>query len=183
MSKIEEPEYEIVASDGPFEIRNYRSMIVAETEVRGERSSAINEGFRLIAGYIFGNNRTRGKIAMTAPVQQQMTAVAPEQPRQSRDGTWAVRFVMPKSWTMATLPPPNDPRVRLSQVPAQKWLAIRFSGFASSRSIGAKERALRAYARAKGIETTGEPILAFYNPPWTLPFLRRNEILVAVTGG
>jgi SOUL heme-binding protein len=180
MSRVEQPEYAILTSDGFIETRSYGPMIAAEADVKGERKAAINEGFRLIAAYIFGANTPNTKIAMTAPVQQQgsqkidMTAPVTQQSDGSR---WTVRFIMPSNWSLETLPAPDDPRVTLKPVPAKRILAIRFSGLAGDRAIAEKVDELRKYASSHNLAPVGEPLLAFYNPPWTLPFLRRNEIM------
>jgi hypothetical protein len=181
MSRVEQPEYKVESRNGPIEIRDYGPVIAAETVVQGERKPAISEGFRLIAAYIFGKNEPREKIAMTAPVEQQkkqtiaMTAPVIEQ---GAGNSWTVRFIMPKSWTMETLPVPSDPRVSLKPIPARRFVVITFSGFARDATIKKETDELRQYAEAHKLTTVGEPVLAFYNPPWTLPFLRRNEIML-----
>lgn len=181
LSRVEQPAYQVTASSGSIEVRAYGPTIAAEAEVKGERKAAISEGFRLIAAYIFGSNDPKAKIEMTAPVQQQrqqkiaMTAPVTQQ----ADGdSWTVRFIMPKSWTMETLPAPSDARVKLVPVPAKRMVAIRFSGTANDNLIEAKTAELRRYATEQKLLTIGDPVLAFYNPPWTLPFLRRNEIML-----
>jgi SOUL heme-binding protein len=187
MSRVEQPIYKVTVSEGPVEIRSYDPMIAAEAEVRGERQAAINEGFRLIAGYIFGANKPNAKVAMTAPVQQQSAqAIAMTAPvtQQSGGDGWIVRFIMPTSWTLETLPAPNDSRVTLRPVPAKRMLAIMFSGTASDSAIQAKTDELGKYAADRKLTTVGKPLLAFYNPPWTLPIFRRNEIMLELaTGG
>ncbi len=188
MSRVEQPDYKIAMAEGAIEIRSYGPMIAAEAEVKGERKAAISEGFRLIAAYIFGANRPNAKIAMTAPVQQQSTqkiAMTAPVTQQTTGDSWTVRFIMPSSWTLETLPAPNDPRVTLKPMPAKRMLAIRFSGSASDSLIQTKTDELRRYAADKKLATTGEPLLAFYNPPWTLPFFRRNEVMLelAARGG
>lgn len=186
MSRVEQPDYKVTMTDGAIEIRSYGSMIAAEAEVKGERKVAINEGFRLIAAYIFGANKPNAKIAMTAPVQQQSAqtiAMTAPVTQQTSGDSWKVSFIMPGSWTLETLPTPNDPRVTLKPVPAKRMLAIRFSGSASDSLIRAKTGELRRYAVDKKLATTGEPLLAFYNPPWTLPFFRRNEVMLELTAG
>ena len=109
---------------------------------------------------------------MTAPVQQQGAGNA-----------WTVRFIMPKSWTMDTLPTPNDRRVSLRAVPARRFAAITFSGTATNDAIEQRTEELRRYASSKKLTTIGEPLLAFYNPPWTLPFFRRNEVMLELAEG
>jgi SOUL heme-binding protein len=180
MSRVEKPEYKVEASDGAIEIRAYGPMIAAEAVVEGERKAAINEGFRLIAAYIFGANKPNDKIAMTAPVQQQKQTIAMTAPvtQQGSGNAWNVRFIMPKSWTMESLPPPTDPRVTLKPIPARRFVAITFSGLATNEAIEKRTDELRRYASAHTLATTGEPLLAYYNPPWTLPFFRRNEVML-----
>lgn len=169
MSRVEQPSYRVERADGPIELRSYGPMITAEAVVSGERGTAIRDGFKMIAGYIFGGNAPQAKIDMTAPVIQQ-----------AEGDRWTVRFVMPARWTLETLPAPADPRVRLVRLPATRMLVIRFSGTADSDLIAAKTAELRRYAADHGLTTTGEPVLAFYNPPWTLPLFRRNEIMLAL---
>jgi hypothetical protein len=188
MSRVEQPDYTVTITDGAIEIRSYGPMIAAETEVKGEREAAINEGFRLVAGYIFGANKPNAKIAMTAPVQQQSArkiAMTAPVTQQTTGDSWTVRFIMPSKWTLETLPVPNDTRVTLKPMPAKRMLVIRFSGSANDSLIQTKTDELRRYAAEKVLATVGEPLLAFYNPPWTLPFFRRNEIMLelAASGG
>jgi hypothetical protein len=183
MSRVEQPDYKVVEKDGPIEIREYGPMIAAETTVEGERKPAIEEGFRLIAAYIFGKNEPSAKIEMTAPVEQEkarkIAMTAPVEQEKARTGNvWTVRFIMPREWTMKTLPAPSDPRVSLKPYPARRFLAITFSGVARDPTIAEKSDELRNYAAAHKLSSVGEPVLAFYNPPWTLPFLRRNEIML-----
>lgn len=180
MSRVEQPEYTVTTSDGPIEIRSYSPMIAAEAVVEGERKTAINEGFRLIAAYIFGANQPNAKIAMTAPVQQQKQTIAMTAPvTQQRTGdVWTVRFIMPKSWAMETLPKPTDTRISLKPIPATRFAVITFSGVASSEDIEKRSEELRRYASERKLSTTGQPVLAFYNPPWTLSFFRRNEVML-----
>jgi hypothetical protein len=182
MSRVEQPEYAVEVSDGAIEVRSYAPMIAAEAVVTGERKAAINAGFRLIAGYIFGANKPNAKIAMTAPVQQQKQTIAMTAPvtQQSTGDAWTVRFIMPKSWTMETLPIPNDPRVSLKPVPARRFVVITYSGLATSQAIETRTDELLRYVADHKLSTTGEPCLAFYDPPWTLPFFRRNEIMLAL---
>jgi len=181
MSRVEQPEYKVTRSENSIELREYDAMIMAEAEVKGERKAAINEGFRLIADYIFGANKPNAKISMTAPVQQQAKqtiAMTAPVTQKAKDDDWTVSFILPKSWTMETLPTPTNERVKLVPVPAKRMVAIRFSGTADDRSIATKTAELRKYADDHDLSVIGEPVLAFYNPPWTLPFFRRNEIML-----
>jgi hypothetical protein len=184
-STVEQPSYDVESADGAIEIRRYAPMIVAEVDVSGEREAAINAGFRSIAGYIFGANvpqRAAGsggpvdaggeKIAMTAPVLQQGDGL-----------TWTVRFVMPARYTLDTLPRPTDPSVRLREIPGKRYAAIRFTGLNTPETLAARTDELSAAIRARGLVPASAPLYAFYNPPWTLPFLRRNEVMLEVAGG
>lgn len=182
---VPEPSYKILAQQEAIEEREYAPMIVAEVTTSGARDDAANAGFRLLADYIFGNNTTQQKLAMTAPVQQQtsekLAMTAPvQQQAATRDGEWAVRFVMPAGYTMATLPKPNNPAVRLFERPAERFVVIRFSGTSSAANLSEQQVLLEQYIATKQLKVTGAPQYAFYNPPWTLPFMRRNEIMFAL---
>ncbi|RUO99085.1 MAG: heme-binding protein [Hyphomicrobium sp.] len=179
MSNVEQPKYTTLLAEGPIEIRKYAPQVAAEVAVTGERSAAIQNGFRIIAAYIFGANKPHTKIAMTAPVEQQSQKIAMTAPVvQQGDGTrWTVRFIMPAEWTTETLPEPSDARVKLVPVQERRMLAIRFSGTANDALIATKIGELREFALKNKLDLRGDPVLAFYNPPWTLPFLRRNEVM------
>ena len=184
----EKPSYQSIEKTGDFELRLYAPMIVAETYVEGSFDQASTAGFRLIAGYIFGDNRAQDgasgqKIAMTAPVtmetgSQKIDMTAPVT-MEGGGGRWRIGFVMPSRYSMATLPTPNNPRVTLREIPEQRTAAIVFSGFAGEGKVKAKTEALLAWMAARGLEPVSAPQLARYDPPWTLPFFRHNEILVA----
>jgi len=183
VSNVEQPKYDLVESDGNSEIRDYPPMIVAETDVAGARYDAIREGFRTIADYIFGNNLASQTVAMTAPVTQQVSErIAMTAPViQQADGqAWQVRFVMPASYTMQTLPIPKNPAVRLRQIKGKRFAVIRFSGTAGEDSLRRQTEELQAFVSAKNLDSLSAPTYAFYNPPWTLPFLRRNEVMIEI---
>jgi hypothetical protein len=165
---VAEPTFETVVADGDFELRAYPALVVAETAKPGDRGQAVRAGFSPLAGYIFARGRPGDKIAMTAPVTQR------------RDGAgWTVQFVMPEGRTLADLPPPAGPEVRLAEWPAARRAAVRFSGVADDASIADAEARLRAWMAARGLTDAGEPPLyAYYNDPLTPGFLRRNEVLV-----
>ena len=182
-SNVEHAKYDVVSSAGNIEIRDYAPHIVAEVTVSGERKKAINQGFRLIADYIFGNNTASGKVAMTAPVLQQPSEkIAMTAPviQQSSGSEWNVRFVMPTNYTLATIPKPNNPAVTLHEVAGKRYAAIRFSGMAGEDTLKEKTDALNAFIAEKKLRALSTTTLAFYNPPWTLPFLRRNEVMVEI---
>ena len=183
VSNVEQPKYQVVESSGDVEIRDYPPMIVAEAEVSGDRRDAIGKGFRVIADYIFGNNTTAQKVPMTAPVTQQGSekiAMTAPVTQQGDGNTWRVRFIMPSSYTMDKLPKPNNPAVELKEVGAKRYAVIRFSGMAGEDSLKRYTEELNAFIGAKNLTPLSAPTYAFYNPPWTLPFLRRNEVMVEI---
>jgi len=179
----EEPRFSVAGRVGEIEIRQYGPRIAAETTLEGDEDSARSAGFRRIAGYIFGANKQSAKIAMTAPVAQSSETIAMTAPvAQSRDaqGQWVVRFFMPSSYTLATLPVPDDGRVRLVEVPGETMAVLRFTGVASISAVSAKREALLAALKPSAWQPTGVPVAWYYDPPWTIPFLRRNEVAVPV---
>ncbi len=181
----EQPPYEVVGRVGEAEIRRYAPQIAAETLVDGPVESARNEGFRRVAGYIFGDNTTKASVAMTAPVVQgreaaggsqsiAMTSPVVQQPAGGE--SWSIQFIMPSKYTMATLPQPNDPRVRLVEIPARTFAVVRFSGLGREDAVARHEKALDAALAGSSWRAVGEPVTWYYDPPWTVPFLRRNEV-------
>ena len=187
MTRVAEPTYALETRDDDFEVRAYAPRVVAETVVAGAWGAVGNEGFRRLAGYIFGGNTTRAKIAMTAPVAQRETgrAIAMTAPVGQRQdgGAWVVSFTMPAGETLATLPRPLDARVTLRELPAARVAVVRFSGLCGEAMRAERARSLRAWAEARGLAVTGEPEVNRYNPPWTLWFLRRNEVWLALASG
>ena len=183
VSNVEQAKYEVVSSQGDIEVRLYAPMIVAEAEVTGDRKVAINEGFSIIADYIFGNNISKKNVAMTAPVvQQQSEKIAMTAPvtQEGNRSQWKVRFVMPASYTMATLPKPNNDVVKLVEMPSKRFAVIRFSGMAGEASLKDHTEELNNFITGKNLNALSPPSYAFYNPPWTLPFLRRNEVMIEI---
>ncbi len=186
---IEEPKYTLVEKSGDFELRAYAPRVVAETLVEGSLNDASSAGFKRIADYIFGNNTSRSgaseKISMTAPVgmapkaeSEKISMTAPVAMQQTA-GQWRMYFVMPSQYTLSTLPTPNNATVTLRELPESRMAVLRFSGLAGEEKTASKTAELLAWLKSKNITPTGTPELARYNPPWTLPFLRRNEVMVA----
>jgi effector-binding domain-containing protein len=180
---IEEAAYQVVKTAGPFELRDYDPHIVAETSVAGELEEAGNTAFRRLFGYISGDNRSERKISMTAPVSQQsgekIAMTAPVGQQKSGD-QWLVSFMMPAEYTMETLPIPDNPEVTLRQVPARRVAVVRYSGFWTEKNYQKNKLKLAAWIEKEGFNVTGEAIWARYNSPFSLWFLRRNEILLPV---
>ncbi len=166
----EEPRFTVEKDLGGIQVRRYRSRIAAETTVSADEESARTTGFRRLAGYIFGGNQPQVKIAMTAPVQQ----------TGSKAGEWVIRFFMPSDRTLDSLPAPDDGAVRLVRVPEEQVAVLRFTGDRSPKAIAARTNELLDALRGSGYEPHGHPVTWLYDPPWTLPFRRRNEVAVPV---
>lgn len=181
---IEEAEYRVIESDDNIELREYARSIVAETYVEGDFEEASNLAFRKLFKYIDGNNRAREEIAMTAPVSQEKRAekIAMTAPvsQQASEAGWAVNFMMPASYTMETIPQPLDPAVAIREVPVYRAAVIRYSGFWSEENYREHLDVLLKWVSEAGLKTTGEPVWARYNAPFTPWFLRRNEILLRI---
>lgn len=180
----EQPAYTVLHRDGAVELRRYGPRLAAETTVRGDEVSARNKGFQAIAGYIFGGNKGKTSIAMTAPVAQakaeKIAMTAPVAQVPAADGSWRVQFFMPAKYTRATLPTPNNPEVRIVELPGEQFAVLRFSGLAGRTAVAARTNALSEKAAAMGWKVIGPPVVWFYDPPWTLPPMRRNEVAFPV---
>jgi SOUL heme-binding protein len=170
---IEEPPFQTLISEPPFEHRRYSGFVVAETAVEGSFDAASRAGFRRVAGYIFGDNTLQNggskKIAMTAPV-----TVEP------KEGGWRLHFVMPGSEKLESLPRPNNAEVNLRRVGEHDVVAIQFSGWTTEAAIAEATAKLKSWAQTKQLQIIGSPQVARYNDPFTLPWRRRNEILIEV---
>jgi len=178
------PTYRVTSALGAIEIREYEPYIVAETAVDGGLEDAGNQGFRILAKYIFGDNRGSKKIAMTAPVAQakvEGTKIAMTAPvtQEQTGGQYTVRFMMPSEFSREQLPDPNDSRIAFQEIPSRTLAAVRYSGTWSKRNYEKNLALLYDTLRADGLEPTGEPVWARYNAPFTPWFMRRNEILTA----
>jgi hypothetical protein len=174
----DEPRYTVVRSEDAFEVRRYEPYLVAETLVAGSAEDAGSQGFRVLAGYIFGKNEGTREIAMTAPVVQTPTKIAMTAPvaQTPEGGGYVVQFAMPPEWTLDTLPTPTDPAVRLRGVPERTVAVIRYSGTWSQERYEEHLARLRDALTGAGLRWRGEPVWARYDPPWKPWFLRRNEI-------
>jgi SOUL heme-binding protein len=192
---IEEPKFDVIEKADAFELRAYKPLIVAEVLVDGDMKQASSKGFKLIADYIFGNNKSQTgdkigsseKISTTTPVTLEAQKAAPKSEKvamtapvavQKEAEKWRVHFVMPSQYSLETLPTPNNAQVSLREVAAKKFAVVRFSGLVGEEKMATKTAELQAWMQIKQLKPIGTPELARYNPPWTLPFLRRNEILI-----
>ena len=180
----EEPAFTVEREVGSVQIRRYGPRVAAETTIDADEESARGQGFRLLAGYIFGANVGKEKIAMTAPVAQQpserIAMTAPVATQLDSSGDWVIRFFVPSKYTLDTLPTPNDDRVRLVTVPSETVAVLRFTGSIDPDAVSARTGQLLKVLYRNNIEPTGDPLAWFYDPPWTLPCLRRNEVVVGV---
>ncbi len=182
---LEEPAFTVLENRNGYEIRQYSAYIVAEVEVTGTYDEALREGFRQIADYIFGNNTTKTSIAMTAPVlEKQSEKIAMTVPVLTTDPSIAttrtVAFVLPSSYSLESLPVPNNNAVKLRAVPAYKAAVRRFTGYATQKRIEAQKASLMSQLATDTVSILEVPQLAQYNPPLSFPYTRRNEIIVVI---
>ena len=194
---IEEPKYEVIVSDAQFEVRHYAPVLIAETIVEGDMDAASSKGFRLIADFIFGNNLSsdtdkKSKIAMTAPVTVEpqsskiaMTAPVTVEPQAAESNmktakTWRINFVMPSQYTLANIPKPKNNAVSLREVPSKYFIVHKYSGFNTVSRVQTKTDETVEWAIKRSYKMIGTPQLSRYDPPWTLPMFRRNEIMIEI---
>ena len=184
-SRVEKTEYTLIESKKDYEIRLYPEHIVAQTTVKGNYQDALSEGFRIVAGYIFGGNTKKESIAMTSPViekkstSQSIAMTAPVTASVEGESR-TIAFGMPRSYTLETLPTPNDSRVKIITIPEKKMAAIRFSGYRSDDSVQAKKQKLLSALEKDNVRVIGELQYSCYNAPWTPPWMTRNEVLVEI---
>ena len=186
-SRVEQANYTVVRKMNGYEIREYPGHIVAQTTVQGSYGESMSKGFRIVAGYIFGANKKKESIAMTAPVIAQKGGNTSERIAMtapvlavSEGDSQIISFGMPRSYTMETLPTPNDPRVNIVMIPARKYAVMRFSWYRSDARIKRMQEKLLAALARDGIVAQGSTAYAGYNAPWTPPWMNRNEVLVEI---
>jgi len=187
MAAEELPDYTVVETIDDIEIRQYRPMILASVTVEGDRDEAVNKAFRILAGFIFGDNQSRGEIAMTAPVTQapseKIAMTAPVTQSAAAGARWRVDFMMPSKYTLETLPKPNDPRISITRTEPSRAVAIRFSGRITDANFEKHKRTLDAFVEGRGLVTDGAAQFAYYNGPFTPFFMRRNEVIYRLANG
>ena len=193
----EEPKYQVLSSQDEFEIRHYAPMLIAQVFIDGDMDEASSKGFRLIADYIFGNNQAtdqtdRAKIAMTTPVTiepmakkiETTTPVTVEalgiESNLENSRAWRVNFVMPSQYNMNNIPKPNNKEVVLKEIPEKFFVVYRYSGFNTLSRVQSKSDITMNWIKSRGLTPIGSPQLSRYDPPWTLPMFRRNEIMVEI---
>ena len=183
----EEAEFTLIHKENNFEIREYSPRIIAQVSVSGNFNDSSSAGFKSLADYIFGNNVINDKsqkIAMTAPVvaeptSEKITITAPVL-AEGKNSEWLISFVMPKEYSMESLPKPNNSAVVLIERPKEKYAVVVFSGLVRESSYNEKATLLNEFVKIQGLSSVGSLLIARYNPPWTLPFFRRNELMVKV---
>ncbi|ASQ91409.1 heme-binding protein [Prosthecochloris sp. GSB1] len=179
-----EPPYIVLQRDGVFEVRRYEPMIVAQAVLDGSYRSTSGKAFGKLSGYIFGSNRSNTEIGMTSPVLQEragekigMTAPV----IQEKEGdAWAMSFVLPPEYTLENAPEPQDADVVLREIPGARVAVIRFSGLHAEKNIEKHAGRLLLWLNRQGYRVLSPPRAASYDPPWTIPFLRRNEVMITI---
>ena len=186
LSALEEPKYTVLRTYENFEIRNYDSYLVAEVDIEGSYNETGNEAFRILAGYIFGDNQSSMKMNMTAPVEsevypssEKMNMTAPVFSNENING-YTYRFVMESKYTKETLPVPNNSKIRITEIKDRVMAVISFSGRWSQKNFKKHEQILSKNLTDRGIGAVSEAIYARYNAPFTPWFLRRNEIMYEI---
>ena len=186
LSALEEPKYSVLKEYENFEIRNYDSYLVAEVDIEGSYNKTGNEAFRILAGYIFGDNQSSTKMNMTAPVEseaiqtsERMNMTAPVFSNKNVNG-YTYRFVMESKYTQETLPVPNNSKIRITEIKDRVMAVISFSGRWSQKNFEKHEQILVNDLKNEGIGVASEAIYARYNAPFTPWFLRRNEIMFEI---
>ena len=183
----EEAEFTLIHKENNFEIREYSPRIIAQVSVSGNFNDSSSAGFKSLADYIFGNNVINDKsqkIAMTAPVvaeptSEKITMTAPVL-AEGKNSEWLISFVMPKEYSMESLPKPNNSAVVLIERPKEKYAVVVFSGLVRESSYNEKATLLNEFVKIQGLSSVGSLLIARYNPPWTLPFFRRNELIIKI---
>lgn len=180
---IEEPKYTVVSATGTFEVRKYDPIVVAETEVEGDFSDAGSAGFRVLADYIFGNNESKTKIEMTAPVGQSTSekiAMTAPVTLSGDKGKFLIQFTLPEIYNLENAPTPNNAKVKLRLIPTRKVAVHSYSGSWSESSYKKELDNFQTELNKSGVKTIGQPVFARFNSPFAIWFLRRNEIWVQI---
>ncbi len=190
-SNVEQADYTVVSKTSDYEVRDYPEHIVAQTTVKGSYKESLNQGFTIVAGYIFGANSKKESIAMTAPVLSEKTdnkegpseKIAMTAPvLASIEGeNRTIAFGMPRTYTLDSLPIPTDPRVEIKVIPAKKFAVLKFSWYSSEKRVNKMKEALLSALKDDGVKVVGkEPLYAGYNGPGTPPWMIRNEVLIEI---
>ena len=183
---IEQPKYSVLKKYRGYEIREYDSFLTAEVVVEGRQKESLNRGFKILFDYISGRNRKQESITMTAPVMQkkavQSERIAMTAPVMQREegGSSLISFVMPSRYAADTIPTPDDPVIKIVQTERRKMAVLRFAGYATEERIQKQQERLKALLQKDGHQVLSSLQIALYNPPWTPPFMRRNEVMAEI---
>ena len=184
MSNVEVPAYKILKKEQNIEIRQYPPLIIAEVKTAGSRQASISDGFRILADFIFGNNEGEKQLSMNGPITQQegikIAMTAPVQ-QEKTDTEWAISFIMPSKFSIDTIPNPINDRIKIIQIPSKRYAVVTFSGRSTEENLTTHTNELEKYINGSNYSKAGNEKYAFCNPPWTIPFLRRNEIQFELT--
>lgn len=180
----EEPDYKVIKKEKNFEVREYESIIVAEVITQGDYKESSKKGFNKLAKYIFGENLSQEKIGMTAPVFQEQNSekismTAPVFQEKSSEG-WIMRFTMPAKYTLESLPTPLDKDIKITMSNSKKVAIITYTGILTEKKIEINTALLRKWLKQNSYKELSSPQSAGYDPPWTIPFLRKNEIQIEI---
>ena len=189
-SGYEQAAYTVVDRVGEtIEVRQYRTQLVAEVVVEAaDEKRGRNAAFRALFDYISGANRSQEKVAMTAPVEtgtasEKIAMTVPVETGRQPEGRYVMRFFLPANYTLKTAPQPTDPRVIVRELPERTLAVLSFSGSTSAENVDHQLTVLETAMNGSTWRPSGAPAAMFYDPPWTIPFLRRNEVAVPVTRG
>ncbi|MDX1949515.1 MAG: heme-binding protein [Rickettsiales bacterium] len=181
----ESPKYNVLEKSDNIELREYKKYIVAEVTLDNSSEDKSNDAFKILANYIFGGNKKASNIAMTSPVEieqnegENISMTAPVEIEKESKKT-IMRFSMPSKYSLKTIPKPEDEIIKIYEVEGYKAAVIRFSWFFNEKNFLEKKKVLENFIKEKNLTAISEPIKAYYNPPFTLPFLKRNEIIIKV---
>ena len=180
----EEAKYSVLYTENNIQIRQYQELLIAQTQSKGDYEKSSSSAFKLLAGYIFGENQSQKKIEMTTPVLQKSQSEKIEMTvpvyQQENSDTWTMTFVLPSKYTLETIPIPLDKNIEIKMVPAKKVATIQYTGFINSKKIKDHADQLLSWLESNGYTSVSEPYSAGYDPPWTIPFLRRNEVHIEI---
>lgn len=192
-SSVASPNYTVFGQKDGYEVRLYDSFITAEVSVKGSYNETLNQGFRILANYIFGNNTKQEEFAMTVPVLEKMAMIAPVMVQDGEvldmtapvlergdDTIRTISFVLPLEYTLETLPHPNNSDITIVQQEAQKIAALKFSWFRNAKRVARKKKELQAMLSRDAITVRGVPAYAGYNAPLSAPWLNRHEIMMEI---
>ena len=177
LGNVPEPEYKVIQEEESnntlFQVRDYSTLVIAETTVENQDFDEVASiGFKRLGGYIFGENKKEEEIKMTAPVLLNQN---------SEKKSWKMTFILPKEYSLEKAPPPKDQKVLIKTVKEKRFAVAQFNGFLSESNFNEHTNKLLEWMKEKNYQPLSGPILAGYNPPWTPPFFRRNEVFIEIT--